>query len=224
MHGPGAHQGRLQPADLAQAPARGHPLRRRTAQVGAAVPKADDRRLDPQGAGVPEEAERLGRGGIRNAAGGGRSQAVPRHVRARRSTGGGRQDRRSRAAGGPRVRVYTPAGPGPKPALIYFHGGGWVLGWPETIDGPCRRLANASGCVVISVDYAARRSIASRARSTTASRRPVCRRACGRCSGWTPGGSPWAATVPGATWRRPSRSWRATGAAPLWRFSSWSTR
>jgi acetyl esterase len=55
--------------------------------------------------------------------------------------------------GGPRVRIYTPAGPGPKPALVYFHGGGWVLGSPETIDGPCRRLANASGCVIISVDY-----------------------------------------------------------------------
>ena len=56
--------------------------------------------------------------------------------------------------GGTRVRVYTPAGPGPKPALVYFHGGGWVLGSPETIDAPCRRLANASGCVVVSVDYA----------------------------------------------------------------------
>ena len=49
--------------------------------------------------------------------------------------------------GGPRVRIYAPAGPGPKPALIYFHGGGWVLAAPETIDVPCRRLANASGCV-----------------------------------------------------------------------------
>jgi putative heme-binding domain-containing protein len=54
---------------------------------------------------------------------------------------------------GIRVRVYTPAGPASKPALIYFHGGGWVLGSPETMDAPCRRLANASGCVVISVDY-----------------------------------------------------------------------
>ena len=55
--------------------------------------------------------------------------------------------------GGHSVRVYTPAGPAPKPALVYFHGGGWVLGSPETIDAPCRRLANASGCVVVSVDY-----------------------------------------------------------------------
>lgn len=55
--------------------------------------------------------------------------------------------------GGIRVRVYTPSGQVPKPALVYFHGGGWVLGAPETIDAPCRRLANASGCVVVSVDY-----------------------------------------------------------------------
>jgi putative heme-binding domain-containing protein len=55
--------------------------------------------------------------------------------------------------GGTRVRVYTPAGAGLKAALVYFHGGGWVLGSPETIDAPCRRLANASGCTVFSVDY-----------------------------------------------------------------------
>ncbi len=54
---------------------------------------------------------------------------------------------------GPAPRVYTPAGPSPKPGLVYFHGGGWVLGSPDTVDAPCRRLANASGCVVISVDY-----------------------------------------------------------------------
>jgi acetyl esterase len=59
-----------------------------------------------------------------------------------------------RLPGGLRVRIYTPAGLGPKPALIYFHGGGWALGSPETVDGPCRRLAKESGCVVFSVDYA----------------------------------------------------------------------
>jgi acetyl esterase len=56
-------------------------------------------------------------------------------------------------ADGLRVRVYTPSDPAPKPALVYFHGGGSVLGAPETIDAPCRRLTNASGCVVVSVDY-----------------------------------------------------------------------
>jgi acetyl esterase len=51
------------------------------------------------------------------------------------------------------VRIYTPEGSGPRPALIYFHGGGWVVGSLDTIDNPCRQLANASGCTVISVGY-----------------------------------------------------------------------
>lgn len=51
------------------------------------------------------------------------------------------------------VRVFTPAGTGPLPALVYFHGGGWVTGDVDTHEGICRTLANAAGCVVASVDY-----------------------------------------------------------------------
>jgi acetyl esterase/lipase len=51
------------------------------------------------------------------------------------------------------VRVYTPAGDGHFPALVYFHGGGWVIGNLDTVDAPCRALANAAGYVVVSVDY-----------------------------------------------------------------------
>jgi acetyl esterase len=51
------------------------------------------------------------------------------------------------------VRGYTPAGTGPRPALVFFHGGGWVIGDLDTHDGICRSLANAAGCVVASVDY-----------------------------------------------------------------------
>ncbi|WP_251552528.1 alpha/beta hydrolase [Neobacillus muris] len=51
------------------------------------------------------------------------------------------------------VRIYTPAGEGPFPVLVYCHGGGWVIGNLDTMDGPCRMLANKAGCVVISVDY-----------------------------------------------------------------------
>jgi acetyl esterase len=51
------------------------------------------------------------------------------------------------------VRVFTPRGTGPKPALVYFHGGGWVTGDIETHEGICRTLANAADCVVASVDY-----------------------------------------------------------------------
>lgn len=51
------------------------------------------------------------------------------------------------------VRIYTPEGQGPFPALIYFHGGGFVVGNLDMVDVPCRMLANQAECVVISVDY-----------------------------------------------------------------------
>lgn len=53
------------------------------------------------------------------------------------------------------ARAYTPltAASGPLPGLVYFHGGGWVAGDLDTHDGVCRRLADASGCKVIAVDY-----------------------------------------------------------------------
>jgi acetyl esterase len=55
--------------------------------------------------------------------------------------------------GGPLgVRIYRPAGAS-RAALVYFHGGGWVLGSLEGSDGSCRALANRARVVVISVDY-----------------------------------------------------------------------
>jgi acetyl esterase len=51
------------------------------------------------------------------------------------------------------VRCYTPRGTGLRPALVFFHGGGWVIGDLDTHDGICRSLANAADCVVASVDY-----------------------------------------------------------------------
>ena len=57
------------------------------------------------------------------------------------------------AGGGVTVRVFTPRAPGPLPALVYFHGGGWVTGDLDTHEGICRTLANAARCVVASVDY-----------------------------------------------------------------------
>jgi acetyl esterase len=52
-----------------------------------------------------------------------------------------------------RLRIYRPEGEGPLPALVYFFGGGWVLGTIDTSDAICRALANAAGCVTISVGY-----------------------------------------------------------------------
>jgi acetyl esterase len=58
--------------------------------------------------------------------------------------------------GGPLpLRLYWPreAPAGPLPALVYFHGGGWVIGDLESHDGTCRELANGARCLVASVDY-----------------------------------------------------------------------
>jgi acetyl esterase len=55
--------------------------------------------------------------------------------------------------GGIRVRVYAPAGAGPWPVVVFFHGGGWVMGSLDTGDALCRALANEVPAVVASVDY-----------------------------------------------------------------------
>jgi acetyl esterase len=52
------------------------------------------------------------------------------------------------------IRIYVPTDePGPRPVLVYFHGGGWVIGDLDTHDGTCRALAAASGATIVSVDY-----------------------------------------------------------------------
>ena len=53
------------------------------------------------------------------------------------------------------VRIYRPAGlgEGPAPVLVFYHGGGFVIGGLDTHDRDCRALANRGACVVISVDY-----------------------------------------------------------------------
>jgi len=57
--------------------------------------------------------------------------------------------------GGPLlVRRYRGVGaPDPAPALLYLHGGGWVMGSIASHDGVCRRLANLAACHVVSVEY-----------------------------------------------------------------------
>jgi acetyl esterase len=58
-------------------------------------------------------------------------------------------------AGDIRLRVYTPIDAKEEilPGLIFFHGGGFVIGDLDTHDDLCRVLANQSGCRVVSVDY-----------------------------------------------------------------------
>jgi acetyl esterase len=54
------------------------------------------------------------------------------------------------------LRYYRPAGVDkrePIPVLVFYHGGGWVIGDLDTHDVACRLLSNASRCAVVSVDY-----------------------------------------------------------------------
>ena len=51
------------------------------------------------------------------------------------------------------VRIYAPNSDSPLPVLVFFHGGGWVIGSIETHDTTCRQLAAGTGCLVVSVDY-----------------------------------------------------------------------
>ena len=57
-----------------------------------------------------------------------------------------------RIAGVPCV-VITPIGAGPHPVIVWFHGGGWVLGAADQSIPVTSDLAAAAGCVVVSVDY-----------------------------------------------------------------------
>lgn len=51
------------------------------------------------------------------------------------------------------IRLYYPECDPPFAVLVYFHGGGWVIGNLDTHHGVCHALANTSGCLVVSVDY-----------------------------------------------------------------------
>lgn len=51
------------------------------------------------------------------------------------------------------VRIYTPSGAPPFPVLVYYHGGGWVIGDLDSHDDLCRSLANRADILVVSVDY-----------------------------------------------------------------------
>ncbi|MFV0309950.1 MAG: flavin-containing monooxygenase [Desertimonas sp.] len=50
-------------------------------------------------------------------------------------------------------RLYRPEGEGPHPLVVYYHGGGWVLGDQTTDDAFCRDLCVRSGAVIVSVNY-----------------------------------------------------------------------
>ncbi len=73
---------------------------------------------------------------------------VPNHSAARV------EDRRIPGPGGEiPIRLYYPSGSGPFAAVVFFHGGGWVIGSIETHDAYCHALAKLSHCLVASVEY-----------------------------------------------------------------------
>jgi acetyl esterase len=51
------------------------------------------------------------------------------------------------------LRIYEPKSDGPHPALVYFHGGGWVFGNLDAYDANARTITNLVNCIVVSVDY-----------------------------------------------------------------------
>jgi acetyl esterase len=63
----------------------------------------------------------------------------------------------NRSVPGPRgdlpIRVYRPDGTGPFGVLVWYHGGGWVIGDLDTADPTARKLCAIGGVVVVSVDY-----------------------------------------------------------------------
>jgi acetyl esterase/lipase len=65
-------------------------------------------------------------------------------------------DHEVRVPGGEiRVRVFAPAGTGPHPALLHFHGGGFVFGTIDSLvnDAKCAHICRRAGCAVVTVEY-----------------------------------------------------------------------
>jgi len=57
------------------------------------------------------------------------------------------------AAGPLKARIYRPEGAGPFPTVVYFHGGGYVIGDLDTHDNMCRDVCRGARAVVVAVDY-----------------------------------------------------------------------
>ena len=51
------------------------------------------------------------------------------------------------------IRIYYPPTERPSPVIVYFHGGGWVIGDIAAVDEPVRRIAQKTSSIVVSVDY-----------------------------------------------------------------------
>ena len=86
------------------------------------------------------------------------------------------------------VRIYNPSPSSPLPVLVYFHGGGWVLGDLDGADSTVRRISLEADCIVVSVDY----------RLAPENRFPVAMEDCLAAVRWTAGHMAEIGGVPGA--------------------------
>jgi alpha/beta hydrolase fold len=116
------------------------------------------------------------------------------------------------------ARLYSPKKrretAGLAPCLVFFHGGGWVIGNLDSHDVVCRQLAHEGELIVISVDYRLRPSTSFPPRSTTPSPRPNGSPPMRENLASMPRASPSAATAPAATSPRWSQSPPAMAMGP----------
>ena len=106
--------------------------------------------LHPQAASLLQVIASLGDPPIEE-----QTPAEARAIRAARARGEGQpvHEVRDLDAGGVRSRLYRPNDRNDLGLLVFFHGGGWVVGDLDSHDHVCRALANGSGHAVLSVDY-----------------------------------------------------------------------
>lgn len=55
--------------------------------------------------------------------------------------------------GGIPIRIYRPEGTGPKPIVVFFHGGGFIGGSTGAVENPCKFLSEQADAIVVNVDY-----------------------------------------------------------------------
>lgn len=113
-------------------------------------------KLHPQVRAVLEEVEAFGlaAGATRSLADKRRLEPIqPRFFGDLEPVGATRDVRVDGPAGEVPVRIYVPDSPGPHPAVLFIHGGGWALGAIKYSDPLCRALCRASQMVIASVEY-----------------------------------------------------------------------
>ena len=111
------------------------------------------------------------------------------------------------------IRIYWPtATDEPLAVVVFFHGGGWVIGGIDSHDGQVREMVNRTDMVYVSVDY----------RLAPEAKFPAAAEDCYAATQWVAANAAsigadaarlgWPATAPGATWPRWWPRWPATGA------------